>query len=298
MGVERFLGAAWASVHGPADPRALLTWTLEQGFRGLLAAPAPRPIDWSGVRRALRALPATVVAVRIGSILTADDRPDAGLASSHAGERASAAAAVADAVRQAGELGAQRVVLEPGIVTVPGEPRATDLGDASAQWTPEAARTQLARRNAGLERALDASCRSLHALCRQFPETDFALTASRHVFGLGEAGSLEAIFEDLAGFRLSYWHDAPAEARRCELLGESPGRGLESFGNRISGMTLGDSADGQLYLPPGAGGVDYALVSAYRTRHAGRFPVVLELDPAVDPGEISGVLAFLSKFGL
>lgn len=298
MGVERFLGAAWASVHGPADARALLTWALDRGFCGLMAGAGPRPIDWAGVRRELRTLPAKVVAARVGSILVADHRPDAGLASSNAGERANAVAAVTSAVRLAQELGARRVVLEPGIVTVPGESGTTDLGERTAVWTTERARTQLARRNGVLNRALDASCRSLHSLTKAFPEVDFALTSSRHIFGLGEAGALEAIFEDLAGRRLSYWHDAAIEARRADLLGESPGRSLDRFGNLISGMTLGDSADGQLYLPPGAGGVDYGLVSAYRTRHAGRFPVVLELDPAVDPGEIPGVHAFLTKFGL
>lgn len=298
MAVERFLGGAWASVHGPTEPRGLLVWTLDQGFRGVIPAATPRPVDWAGMQRAARDLPVALPAVRLGSVLTAEGRADAGLASTHAGERAAAVAAVAGAIRAARQLGTGRVLLEPGIARVPGEIGAVDLGDPAVGWTADRARAQLARRNAVLNAALDAVCRALHGLCREFPDVELALTGSRHVFGLGEARALAAIFEDLAGKRLTYWHDAAVAGRRAELLGSAPVDGLESFANLLSGMTLGDSAEGGLYLPPGAGGVDYPLLATYRTRRAGAFPVIVELDPAVDPGEIPGVHAFLAKTGL
>ena len=38
MPVDRFLGAAWAAVHGPRGGREMLLWTLEQGFLGLVPA--------------------------------------------------------------------------------------------------------------------------------------------------------------------------------------------------------------------------------------------------------------------
>ena len=49
MATQRFLGAAWASVHGPADPRALWIWVLEQRFAGLGVGPGPRAVDWAKV---------------------------------------------------------------------------------------------------------------------------------------------------------------------------------------------------------------------------------------------------------
>ena len=73
---------------------------------------------------------------------------------------------------------------------------------------------------------------------------------------------------------------------------------LENFSKQLSGMTLGDFCDGQKYLPPGAGGVDYPLLSSYRHRTAKGFSVVVELEPGVDPGELRGAKAFLDKFGL
>jgi hypothetical protein len=129
-------------------------------------------------------------------------------------------------------------------------------------------------------------------------DCEICLTPSRHVRGLGDPVGLAHVFEDLGSARLSYWHDAPLAARRQELLGTSQGQWLDDFCNRMSGMSLGDSSEGELYLPPGAGGVDYPLVAAYRRRFGQPIPAVVELDPSVEPSEISGVHAFLSKYGL
>ena len=63
-------------------------------------------------------------------------------------------------------------------------------------------------------------------------------------------------------------------------------------------MTLGDTSAGRMYLPPGAGGVDYPLLGAYRLRSSGAMLAVIELDPGVDSGELPGVSAYLDKFGL
>ena len=63
------------------------------------------------------------------------------------------------------------------------------------------------------------------------------------------------------------------------------------------GSQLGDGSDSAIDLPPGAGLVDYGLLASYIPRSAA-LPGVLELDPGIDPGEVVGARAFLSKFGL
>ena len=300
MGVDRFLGAAWASVHGPADPAALAAWTLELGFHGLQPAPAPRPLDWSAVWRARGTLPFRFAPMRLSPShdANADHVVEAGLASSHEGDRESALAAVAGAVRQARALGCATVVLQPGIAHVSGEVPDTDLGGPGWAGSHDQAVALKARRDAVLDRALDRVCRSLHMVCKSFPDSRFALTLSRSALGLGEPGALAAIFEDLGRYRVEYWHDtAAAEARRV-WLGEDPGSSLERFSNRLSGMILGDYAESRCGLPPGSGGVDYPLLSAYRQPSVRGFPVVIELDPGVESGEIAGAHAFLDKIGL
>lgn len=297
MSVARFVGGTWASVHGPAEPRALLRWVLDRGFLGLLPAPSPRARDWAALRPALRELPARITAIRVESILTAERRRDAPLASVNAGERALALQQIAEAAQLAAELGVRRLLLEPGIARVPGE-GSGDLADPAHPFTREQAKAQLARRNAVLTNALDASCRGLFEALRRHPELTFCLTGSRNLFGLGEPQALEAIFEDLGDPRLCYWHEAAVAAAREHLLGVPQGDWLERFRGRLAGVSVGDYAEGVLHLPPGAGAVDYPLLGAYRRRSETAFPVVLELDPSVPPSELPGMHAFLDKFGL
>jgi sugar phosphate isomerase/epimerase len=270
---------------------------LENGFKGLGVAPGPRATQWAALKPVLGRLPASIAAVRASGILEVAGPTVGSLSSSQAGERTLARDRVREAVSLARTLGCRYVVLDPGPAHVPGATGTEDIGDPAAR-TAEAANIQLQRRDAVLERALDAACRSLYAICRESPEIHFCLTASRHIRGLGELNALTHIFEDLRALRLGYWHDAVLAARRSELLGQPQGAWLESFYNFMVGITLGDSADGGLYLPPGAGGVDYPLLASY-TRRSGRpIPTVLELDPSVDPGELPGTHAFLTKYGL
>jgi len=275
-------------------------WVLDLGFAGLCVGPGPRSTDWTCLLPAMSDLPIELPAVRVASVLEVLGVRGGSLASTHANDRTVAQRRIRDAVALAHRLGCPKVILDPGVARVPGmaEESLEDLGDPGAGWTPESARVQKARRDAVIDAALDAVCRSLFEICRAAPDVEFALTGSRHVFGLGDPAGLGQIFDDLPQLKLSYWHDTAVAARRDELLGTAQGEWLEGFGNRMSGMTLGDAAGGMLYLPPGTGGVDYPLLSSYRRRFGAAAPVVVELDPAVEPGEIPGAHAFLSKYGL
>jgi len=297
MAVARFLGGAWASVHGPSDPRRLLAWLLEHRFRGLMPGPGPRAVDWPAVHAAAADLPIQFTAVRVNSVLS--ERSNTGaLASANAAEQSGAERVIGEAVRLGRALQCPRIVLEPGLVPILGETVVEDLGDPAANWSREKLGPLLARRKAGLDAALDRACRILFSLCRKFPDVRFCLTPGRNWRTLADRPGLEAIFEDLRGQRLAYWHDTAVVARRAQLLGEAQGGWLEAFSNHMHGCTLGDANQDGLYQAPGAGGVDWALLGSYVHRPRRPMPVVLELDPATSPGELPGVRSFLDKYGL
>jgi sugar phosphate isomerase/epimerase len=298
MHVQRFLASPWASIHGPSDPRRLLVWLLDAGFTGLAAAPGPRPIRWQELVAAGDDLPVRFPVVRVGSSL-AETSATAGLASAKEGERGAALQAVRQAVATAHVLGSRIVVLEPGVVPVFGEVEAEDLGDPGVRWTPERAQALLARRKVGRNGALDRACRELFGICRAFPDFHFCLTTGRSLRAVADLAGLQDIFEDLGSrVRLGYWHDAAVCARRQQVLGEAQGEWLETFGNRCAGFSLGDASSDGIYLPPGSGGVDYGLLASYVRRSGAPTPVVLDLDPAVPPSELSGIRSCLAKYGL
>ena len=64
MHVQRFLASAWASVHGPSDPRRLLLSVLEARFAGLMLAPGPRALDAAQLAAAAADLPFRFAGVR------------------------------------------------------------------------------------------------------------------------------------------------------------------------------------------------------------------------------------------
>jgi sugar phosphate isomerase/epimerase len=297
MDVQRFLGAAWVAVHFPHDPRRLWTAVLEAGFDGLGVAPAPRPLDWPELAAAVRELPASFAAVRIANPLS-ERSATAGFCSPKDGDRQAARQVIEQAVRTARTIGCPRLVLDLGVVAVVGDIAAEDLGDPTHTWTADQAKALLARRNAGRNQAVERACRGLFELVRDFPDLEFCLTQGRSVRAVADGEALRDIFTDLAGKRLGFWHDAALAARREQVLGEAQGEWLEIFGNRLRGMSLGDASPDGVYLPPGAGGVDYGLLASYVPRTGGPLPVVLELDPAVSPSELPGMRSCLDKFGL
>lgn len=297
MAVKRFLGVAWASVHGPHDPRRLLVWALEARFAGLGIAPAPRAVDWASLAQAAAGLPVEFAAVRVGSPL-AETSATAGLASNQPGEVELARQAVRQAAATARLLGCRTVVFEPGLVPLLGNVDGEDLGESGRVLAPEAVQALLARRKAGRNQALQRVCREVHGLVRQFPELRFALCGGRSLRAVADRAALEDLFADLHQLPLGYWHDAAVSARREQVLGEPQGAWLETFGGRLWGISVGDASPAGMYLPPGAGGVDYGLLAGSLPRSGPGLPAVLELDPAVPPGELPGMRACLDRYGL
>lgn len=297
MHVQRFLAAAWASVHGPSDPKHLLVSVLEARFAGLAMAPGPRALDIAALGAAAADLPVEFAATRANDPL-AEHSSTAGFASARDGERQLARRAVHEAVVTARTVGNPLVVLDVGVVPMVGEIAAEDLGDPQVRWTKEAADALLARRKVGRNAAVDRVCRELFDRIRDYPDVHFCLTQSRSLRGILDVAALRDICEDLAGKRVGYWHDAAICARRQQVLGEPAGEWLEAFGNRCRGMSLGDASPDGLYLPPGAGGVDYGMLGSYVPSSGAPLPVVLELDVSVPANELPGMRSCLDKFGL
>lgn len=298
MPVERHLGSAWASVRGPASAEKLLVWMLEAGFRGLMPGPGTRSLDWRSIEAAAERLPVRFRAVRAMGVLGSGDAT-AGLASPREGDRATARSRVDAAAALARAMKAPLLVVEPGSIPMLGEGGLPeDLGDPALRAGDPRLEVVAARRKVGQDAALDRACRSVHAIVRAHPDLLICLTIGRNIASVGDLRGLACIFEDLAGLRIGYWHDAPIAARRHQVLGEPQGAWLEAFSNCLAGMTLGDSSGEGLYLAPGAGGVDYHLVASYVPRAGKAFPSVLELDPTIDALELPGIRSFLEKFGL
>ena len=297
MHVHRFLASAWASVHGPSDPRRLLISTLEHRFAGLGVSPGPRAVDWAAVRAAAADLPVRFGAVHVSNPL-ADRSATAPLASSKDGERVAALRAVRQAVAIARVVGSPTVVLDPGVVPVLGEIECEDLGDPAYQWSKERVDALLARRKSGRNGALDRVCREVFGIVKSFPDIEFCLSMSRSLRAVADLTSLQDLYEDLSQLRLGYWHDAAVGARRAQLGLEAQGEWLESFASRCRGMSLGDGSHEGLYLPPGAGGVDYGLLASYVPRSGPALPVVVELDISIPPAELPGIRSCLDKYGL
>lgn len=297
MHVQRFLASGWATVHGPTDPRRLLLTVLEARFAGLAVAPGPRAIDWTALRTEAGDLPFQFGAVRVSSPF-AEKSATWGLASAKDGERQAAVAAIQHAATIARTLRCPVVVFDPGVIPVVGDIEAEDLGDPHSIWTKERSEPLRARAKVGRNAALDRVCRELFGIVKSMPDIDFCLTQGRSLRAVAEPAALQDVFEDLGHLRLGYWHDAGLAARRQQVLGEAQGEWLESFANRCQGMTLGDASPDGLYLPPGAGGVDYALLASYVPRTGRALPVVVELDLAVPATDLPGVRACLDKYGL
>tara|TARA_R110002096_G_scaffold194628_1_gene376950 strand:- start:3934 stop:4725 length:792 start_codon:yes stop_codon:yes gene_type:complete len=263
----------------------------------MAASPGPRPISWQAMRAAADDLPITFASVRAANPL-ADRSALTSLCSQSQGEREVGHQAVADAVACAVTIGTQTVVLDLGVVGVHGDVEAEDVNEPNYEWTHERAHALLARRKVGRNAFVDRACRELFAIIKTFPDMHFCVAQGRSLRAVLDLEAMRDIIEDLGGRRLGYWHDAGICARREQILAEPQGEWLESFGNRLRGMTLGDASGDGLYLPPGAGGVDYGLCATYVPRVGSPFPVVLELDLSVAPGEMAGMRSCLDKYGL
>jgi sugar phosphate isomerase/epimerase len=143
-------------------------------------------------------------------------------------------------------------------------------------------------------RQVEHLCRSLHTLLGEFPETKLALEPGPGFMDLLNFDVTGWVLDDLSKHGLSYWHDT-ARVQLCERAGlPTQGQWLDAYADKMVGVHLQDSAEGQCEMPPGTGEVDFKLVAGYVPREAER---VLEINPRHGRAEILGAVQFLVDKG-
>lgn len=145
------------------------------------------------------------------------------------------------------------------------------------------------------QKQLEHFCRSLHALRKEFPETQIAIEPGLHFNDLLNFEAMQWALDDLAPQRVGYWHDTG----RIHQRGHSglPGQGawLDAFSSRMLGVHLQDAADHEAEIPPGRGEVDFKLVAEYLPSNV---PRVVEVNSRHGRAEILGAVQFLLDLGI
>jgi len=144
------------------------------------------------------------------------------------------------------------------------------------------------------QKQVEHLCRSLHILMNEFPETKLAIEPGQGFMDLLNFDAVGWTLEDLSRHGLAYWHDTGRIQVRERAGLPSQGQWLDSYAKRMVGVHLQDAAEGMAEMPPGAGEVDFKLVSGYLPRDAER---VLEINPRHGRAEILGAVQYLVDHG-
>jgi sugar phosphate isomerase/epimerase len=156
------------------------------------------------------------------------------------------------------------------------------------------ARDLVARVTRKGQRQVDFLCRSLHQLMTEFPETRLAIETGESFPDLLNFETVGWVLDDLGKHGLVYWHDTGRTQLRERVGLSTQGDWLDAYSDRMVGVHLQDTADGQPEMPPGTGQVDFKLVAGYVPRTAER---VVEINPRHGRGEILAAVQFLVDHG-
>lgn len=137
-------------------------------------------------------------------------------------------------------------------------------------------------------------CRSIHTLCREFPDIRLAVEPGRSFIDLLNFEAMEWVLDDLSRRELSYWHDTGAVHRRQRAGLPGQGDWLEKFGARMIGVHLQDAIDSEAEMPPGLGELDFKLVSEFMPPN---IEIVVEINPRHGRSEILASVKFLMDRG-
>jgi sugar phosphate isomerase/epimerase len=258
--------------------------------------------DAAAAARAVRAAKGGVVAL----FAPAPRRADAGVAASEGlvspspDRRAAAVAAALAAGRAAMDAGTTRVVLRAGeLPELDASREARWLDRLAREGSSDALSREIAEGLAASRRArprfVDALCRALFDLSRAAPDARWLLETPRSSSGFPSPDEAEAVFDELRGRRVGYWHDA-AHAARLAALGVVPAdEWLARLGDRAGGVTIADFAGTSDGLPPGAGVVDW---TSLRGQLSAAMPRVLRLDASFAAPLLADALRQAAALGL
>jgi len=248
--------------------------TLERGrrhgFRSFACDPDRLPPDPGSLLRELREQRLRMNVGELGGPNPAS--PDAypgraWLASTDSRRRESAVSELRTQIETATSVGCRTVLVAPGPVEVPlAATRHTSFLEAVRRGEPldTAERDSLlAVRREMEEPALDAACRSLHELCRAFPNVTVALRPGAALHVVPQLEHLGLILADVRARNLAYWHD-PGRCLTLEALGLGTAHSwLEEHRDAMAGLDFCDARPGESHLLPGQGHVDFGMLGFY-----------------------------------
>jgi sugar phosphate isomerase/epimerase len=143
-------------------------------------------------------------------------------------------------------------------------------------------------------RQVEHLCRSLHTLMTEFPETRIAIETGQSLMDLLNFQAVGWTLDDLARHGLAYWHDTGRVHQRERAGLPTQGQWLDVYADKMIGVHLQDSAEGNVEMPPGTGEIDFKLVSNYLPKTAER---VVEINPRHGRAEILAAVQFLVDQG-
>jgi len=139
-------------------------------------------------------------------------------------------------------------------------------------------------------RQVEHLCRSLHTVMSELPQTRIAIETGDSFLDLLNFQAVGWVLDDLAKHSLAYWHDCSRiQVRESKGL-PTQGMWLDAYADRMIGIHLQDTAEGQVDMPPGTGTVDFKLVHGYVGRGVER---VLEIDQRHGRAQILQAVQFL-----
>jgi len=295
------VSTAWnAARHAGWAPAAAELFAL--GHRAVALDGAALHADARAVRETVRAAHGELVALfapelardeagrarGAGLVSPRDDVRSPAIAAARAAGAAALAAGTTRVVLRAGELPdvdparearwAERLVREGRTGALAAEVRASVDG---------------ARRDR--DRFVEALCRALFELTRALPDVEWLLETPARASGLPRPDEAEAVFAELPGRRLGWWHDA-AHAARLHALGAVPAdEWLARLARRTGGVTISDWAPSGSGLPPGAGTVAWP---ALRAQLGSSMIRVLRLDASFPAPLLDDALREAQSLGL
>ncbi len=295
------VSTSWnAARHAGWAPAAAELFAL--GHRAVALDGAALHADARAVRDTVRAAKGELVAL-FAPELSRDEagRPrGASLVSPRDEVRAPAVAAARAAGAAALAAGTTRVVLRAGeLPDVDPTREARWLERLSREGTSDAlaadVRAAVDGSRRDRDRFVEALCRALFELTRALPDVEWLLETPSRTGGLPRPDETEAVFAELPGRRLAYWHDAAHAARLHALGAVAADEWLARLGPRCAGVTISDWTPSASGLPPGAGTVAWP---ALRAQLGSSMTRVLRLDASFPAPLLNDALREARSLGL
>ncbi len=273
------------------------------GFRKLELGLSATPPELRGWEDARRETGIQLECLVVGSLKPkAPDMSGSKLDSLDAEQREMALASSRRHIQLAQRLGAPTVILRGcAIENAKIEAQADDFLARHAkvdrdglELLQEETRAFIHKVQAKAQRQIEHFCRSVHALRKEFPETQLAIAPGNELNDLFGFEAVQWVMDDLSAHRVGFWHDTARIHRRGQMGLQNHGDWLEAFGPKTYGVHLRDATHDDFGLPPSLGEVDFKLVHEYLPKTAAK---VIDVDPTHGRPEVLASVQYLMGLG-